>query len=218
MESISHIKWFLEVFGDNKMTSYNNLGSIQPYLRATSYAENLETRVKDEELIERPKLHYGVLLVDMQAHFLQYVTREKQEKMIPAQIDVLRFCAKYDLPVAIIEWQWGGETIPELGTNVKNIPRHYNISKNHPNGLTNQNLALLLNKWGVTSVCLMGAYASGCVRSTAEGALKNGFKIMTADQLIASFNGQGREAYKSWFSENGMFFPEYQHLLEVERR
>ena len=157
----------------------------------------------------------NIAVVNSLYNILQNIDEEDKKVIVSAQIDVLRFCIKRNMPVALLEYSGRGETIAELKKEIDNVLKHEYVEKKSNDGFCETNLNSLLHDLGIEKVCLMGINASYCVKETGEGALVNGFEIMTADPLIVDSSGGTFNGTKAWFTENGTYFSNHQQLLEA---
>lgn len=152
----------------------------------------------------------------MQEHFLDKAVAEERERMIRSQDMVLSTCASRDVPVLVLEYGGEGDTIAMLRARISQVPRHRYLQKWHSNGFYQTSAKLQLQIWGVERVLLMGISASHCVQATAEGARKDGFRTITAAQLIA--DGQQSQRYaksEAWYRRNGLWFNDYRECLPL---
>lgn len=165
------------------------------------------------------KQHLGVILVDMQAEFLEKIDSIEIRTQIAAQIDVLEACISSDIPLAVLEFKHYGQTDAALRPYIKATPRHAYFTKHYDDGFTNRKLEPKLRAWGVDSVCMMGVSAAFCVKKTAESALERGFRIVTARQLIASQTYRQEEFRKCipWFEANGTYSGDYRDIIQMIR-
>jgi nicotinamidase-related amidase len=166
--------------------------------------------------------NWAVLLIDMQPRFLQRLDEIKRENLIAHQMSVIRCCADYDIPVILVEYnitdtEYDIEdneepTVEILLKAAEAVPRREKITKKTADAFTYPYLLSHLRYWGVDGVVLMGVYASYCVRITAESALRKGFKIATAKELIADQDGK---VDLCWYRRNGLCFRNSQKLVEA---
>lgn len=160
------------------------------------------------------KSKYAVLLIDMQKGFLMDVNQSKREQQIRAQIEVLQYCSQKDIPVAVLEFEDWGDTIDELVPYISKVPRRCNLKKSYWDGFTNDELPKQLNKWNVKNLGIMGVFSSQCIKDTAEGAFKRGYRIATSNALIADSNPNYHKDTIHWFKENGQYYNNYKDLIK----
>jgi nicotinamidase-related amidase len=167
-----------------------------------------------EEKINTSK--FGVIIVDMQSCFLSQILQRERLNLLSAHEKLLQVCKKRDYPVVALEYLGGGRTIPELVHQIDQIPRHNFFLKTRDDGFfRNENLQLALEKWGLEYICISGIYADFCVLETARGAVRKGFKVITAKDLIASYRGiEGVDLAEKQFYYQKIASPEYNSLIE----
>lgn len=156
----------------------------------------------------------SMLLIDMQPSFLKRMDEMELDTLISSQVDVLRFCARYDVPVIVLEYDGEGRTIWGLEEEVKRVPRYQIVTKPKDDGFIDTHLDYILKEWQITNLCLMGVNASGCVRDTAESALDRNIEIITAEQLIADPYLWNENKSIDFFNQNGNFLTDYKKMLE----
>lgn len=121
----------------------------------------------------------------MQPYFLEALEPDEVERELPNLVQVVRYCAQQDIPIAILEQEHiPTETIDVLTREIEKVPRHKYITKPTSDGFYETQLSQQLNEWGATSIFLMGAHASRCVLDTAAGAWKRGIKTSTSNSVI----------------------------------
>ena len=157
---------------------------------------------------------YAVLLIDMQEYFLDTIDEKEKKEMISSQIEVLEYCAKKDIPAAILEFAYLGDTIDELVPYISKVPRRCNLKKTKKDGFTNPELLEQLNEWNVKNLSIMGILSSQCVKSTAESALKCGYSIATSNALIADHYLPYHKETIDWFKDKGKYYDDYKTLIK----
>lgn len=153
------------------------------------------------------------ILIDMQQKFVNCL-REGGHEILIRQLNVIRFCAKYDIPLVVLRFKGMGVTLPDLQKEIKKIPRTRDFVKINQSGFGNKGLLKQLKKWGANTLLLMGIYEDDCVKQTARDAIKNGFKIATSPQLIS---GPIDHEYDNllWYKEKGIFVQDYIELIKL---
>ena len=163
------------------------------------------------------------VVVDMQKFFLQNLTKENRERIVPNQIKVVDLCIKNKIPVIVLEYKGRGETIGVLKNRLKKVQNNVTIVKECNSGFRNTNLHNFLTEKKIKNLFIMGINASGCVQDTAIGALHRGYKIVTASTVIASASVRDRKLATSrkWFSKKGKYFesmePVFRYLTNNSR-
>ncbi len=153
----------------------------------------------------------GVILIDMQRDFVSY--SEETKRQLQAQERLLKYSARYDIPVVVLEYVGYGQTLDLLMRTLKKVPRRQFIGKADDDGFTNSKLVRTLRAWSICNLCLTGVNASACVKETAKGAISVGFSIETADDLIVDPSdwNQGKSAW--WFASEGKWHASHQDLI-----
>ncbi|MEO6536322.1 MAG: isochorismatase family protein [Candidatus Paceibacterota bacterium] len=151
----------------------------------------------------------AVVLIDMQHIFFQELSWETQQTLLAAQTKLIIECAKYDIPLAVIQYSGFGSTIFQLQQLIRNVPRSEYYAKTSMNGFSGGWLEGFLDKHRVSTVLFAGIFASQCVFETANATPKK-YHIGTSEVLIADhrFDQCMRET-REWFADHGSFYPDY---------
>jgi len=170
----------------------------------------------------------AVLLVDMQERFVCQLRKRDRNLIIPRQLEVIRLCAERDIPLVVLEYLvWLQEeyeyfqepTIPELFAEAQKVRRCKVVSKGRDDGFLETSLKATLESLGASHLLLMGVNAGGCVLATAGSAVKLGFRVITAGDLIANDRRPSKydkgDKSAPWYEKNGVFCQEYLSLLPV---
>lgn len=168
-----------------------------------------------------------VVVMDMQERFLLRV-KDEMEPLIESQLDVLDLCSRVDLPVIVMGYVLENgehEIIPDplekrLKTKIEKIPRTEYLHRYYAmDGETNDAfkygcLKGTLESFNPTYVCFMGIGASACIKQTAESTSNAGYKILTAEPLIADEKKDiALSKSAEWYKKNGLFFTDHQSLI-----
>lgn len=143
-----------------------------------------------------------VVLIDMQEDFIRNL-RVGVENLIKNQIKILRNCAMYDIPCAVLEYVGYGSTASVLAEELHSIRRCVTFPKQSNSGFLNFALDPKLKLWGSSRLLLMGINAEYCVRATAWDAIRNGYEIVTAPELISGRPQDDPNDCINWYRENG---------------
>lgn len=169
-----------------------------------------------------PQSDLGILLIDMQDDFLQEIDEDEKAREIPRMQEVLNYAGKRQVPIVVLEYRGHGETIEALKREIISLPTDIRyIVKNGDDGFYQTPLAEHLEQLGVKDLILMGVNATGCVKTTAYGALKNGFGIITSRDVIAQpsswVDDQKYEGAEGtvWFQKKGRLANDYRNLLRI---
>lgn len=154
----------------------------------------------------------AVVIVDMQESFVSRVWEDEKESVIGHQVMLIRACAERDIPVVILEYTGDGETIRVLMTEIEKVPTTRKVVKYSNCGFYLTNLNTILVELGVRILVFTGINASFCVASTANSALRLGYKIATSEDLIADGRSHALGKSREWYRRNGLFF-ESRHAL-----
>jgi len=157
------------------------------------------------------KKNTAVIIVDMQSFFLDNFTPKNRKLLIMNQIKTIKLCVKNKLPFFILEYRcrgiFRGELIQKLDKMIKNTQKEI-IIKESNSGFTNTNLDLILNNLKIKQILIMGINANGCVQDTAIGAIRRGYRVITASGIIASSSRKDLElSVKNlkWYKKNTTF-------------
>jgi nicotinamidase-related amidase len=157
------------------------------------------------------KKNTAVIIVDMQDFFLDNFTPKNRELLIMNQIKIIKLCVKNKLPFVILEYKcrgiFRGELIKKLDKMIKNTQKE-TIIKESNSGFTDTNLDSILNNLKIKQILLFGINANGCVQDTAIGAIRRGYRVITASGIIASSSRKDLElSVKNlkWYKKNTTF-------------
>jgi nicotinamidase-related amidase len=151
---------------------------------------------------------FAVLLIDMQDGFVMDLFPKERKRLVAKQKKIIKDCARLDIPLIVFEYFSYGDTLEELMLEVDNVPRHWLLSKKVDSGFYRTGLSHILRKLGADTLVLTGINASHCVATTAQSAVKKGYKIVTGENFIAdcscrSCQNMGKS--RAWFAVNGTF-------------
>lgn len=151
----------------------------------------------------------AVIVVDMQSKFVDALDPIDKGLLLGSQMEVLGTCAKKDIPLFILEHRCTrGGTIETLHEAIATVPRTKVIAKTHNDGFRDTTLQADLKKLGTKSLIFTGINASYCVMDTAFSALRLGYRMVTAENLIADATCHARlNKSRQWYKENGIHFP-----------
>jgi nicotinamidase-related amidase len=159
-------------------------------------------------------MHSAVLLIDMQPKYLQLLSYQQQRALEREQLHVLDYCTHRDVPVALIEYNASGTTLPRLLGAVRAVPRKGFYEKWQPDAFSVQGLERQLNEWDCNRVFLMGVFASQCIRTTALSAAQLGFTVGTQPSVIAEQPPEDLTDILDEFSQWHYCVQPYQKFLE----
>lgn len=215
-----------------KLLSYVSEGLATLVLAGTIFTStgcatvyNYKPLVTAQEVVKKRDIgNLAVLLIDMQEYFLEDICDEEKAREVPYQLEVLDYCKKENVPVLVLEYEGCGQTISILKEKVDSLEKKDYIKKKHDDGFIDTDLAEKLRKNDIEIVLLMGIYASACVLQTGQGAISEGFKIITSKDLIANPKPIPRYIYNpselsnesiDWYKANGTYVDNYKDLLDL---
>ena len=155
----------------------------------------------------------AVILIDMQKRFVCDLRREDKERIIPSQIEVIRFCAENAIPLVVLNFMGFGNVITELAVEIAKVPKRITLARDDNDGFVNPELEEYLFDNKIETVILMGINADFCVKATGHSAIQNGFKIATAESLIAGLPYHREDNNAPWYRKNGLFDSDHENLL-----
>lgn len=159
----------------------------------------------------------AVLLIDMQTDFVDALRVGAAETIIPQQERLIQTCVRFDIPLFSITYNGCGEIVAPIQACISNVPRCVTVAKANNNSFTNDKLKDALRDLCIAHVILAGINAGMCVMETAQAALKYGFTISTAGDLIAGKAYHRVDDYQRWYRSNGTYFTETKLLLGTLR-
>jgi nicotinamidase-related amidase len=170
----------------------------------------------------------AILIIDMQDKWLERIVPAKLESMIPAQVEMIRYCAREGLAVAVIEYHLKltmvGSTMPQLFNETMMLPKERFLYSDKEradgfHGEQGERLAQSLRNLGIARLCLMGVAGIGCVKDTGQGAIDHGFSIISAEQLVADPRPDGMQKFKEWMeSGKGLYYPDFRDIMKDRTR
>jgi len=143
-----------------------------------------------------------VILIDMQQLFVKKIKKKNRKRIIENQVFIIRWCVRENIPIVVLEYKGWGKTIDVLTEELKKVRDIRIVSKSYENGFYNTELAYILNEKNVKNLFLMGINASACVRRTANGAIKEGFNIITSNDVIDGRHNDNNSI--PWYREKGI--------------
>jgi nicotinamidase-related amidase len=150
---------------------------------------------------------FALIIIDMQAYFIDDMPNEKKLRFLQNQIEVIRYCIARSYPIIVLEYAGCGNTVKELRQELKNCSRVTIIKKSDDDGFYNTNLSEKLTEFDTKTILLMGVNAGACVLRTAHSGLKNGFAIATSEKVITNVSDDvDYDKDISWFSKNSIYY------------
>ncbi len=163
-------------------------------------------------------LKLGVVVVDMQPKYLGDINVVARECLISGIEDLIRSCKRRGLPVAVVEYADSGKTIIKVRRSVTTLPRNQRkvITKWHCSAFNGTKLGAFLRSQGVGTIIVAGVHASYCVRETVDDAIKAGYRVITAPDLIADNPTLSTRAMWKWYGQNTTFYAHSAELIGIE--
>lgn len=157
----------------------------------------------------------AVLLIDMQPTFVGQLRRGAAERIIPHQLRTIRRCAEKDIPLVIVEYRQiePESTLELLREAAADVPRRVTVVKDWDNAFADTDLATRLERWGTSTVFLMGINATACVRATANGARNRKIGVATSPNVIAGRHAHPEDDDIGWFARAGSVVDSIDDLL-----
>jgi len=162
----------------------------------------------------------AVLVIDMQRDYFTGERPRNVEHMIQAQQEVLHLCSDSHIPVAVVEKERYGRTIPELKEIIDDLSTTHTFIKHGRDSFGNPFLGRWLAERRTKKLFLMGVYAGGCVYKTAVSALTHQpcFSIATSmdvitDRLLPDINILFEDELHTFYRTYGVFKPTYREAL-----
>ena len=164
---------------------------LSVFLSFDSQANWKSTASYVEKLLSDGK-KVAILLIDMQEGFSQDFMPEEQERVLSEQVKLLNYCSEMEgVHVVNVNWPNRGETIADLHFQVKKYTYEQLFFKTTGDAFKQVSatpadtvgtviegkLGAELREQGIKDVIPIGCFDSYCVKSTAEGALKEGFNV-----------------------------------------
>lgn len=160
--------------------------------------------------MDEPK---AILALDLQRDFLEPkgrlpVAQHQVDELIRTANAVIEDAARRGTPViyvlndfprrafvANVFRRWAalsGSRGAELDPRVR-VEGDLRAQKHAANAFTNPELDGLLRKLGVKHVVILGVFAPACVRATARGALRNGYRVTVVRDAVAAGSDRSRD-------------------------
>jgi len=137
---------------------------------------------------EKEKTHKSntaVVVVDMQAGFVDSLEPSVYDDLLSAQNKTLEYCRSQGYPIYLVEFAGNGPTISDIRYEFDQFKYGKCIYVKGQNNGMGQALYNQLKSTGVENIIFTGLNRSICVLSTILGAKNAGFNVMTAGDLTA---------------------------------
>jgi len=150
-------------------------------------------------------LRPGIVIVDMQEHYLKHIKPEQVKRLVENQSRVLKLAAQNNLDVAVLEGVDHPATIEPLQRLISQIEGAYYYAKPGMDGFENPRFEKRVKSWDKRNLFFMGVYASWCLSVTAYGGTELGYIPITSECVIGDINRNNIRSARSWFRENGLY-------------
>ncbi len=173
-----------------------------------SYPSNLEETLYT--------LRPALVLVDMLPGFLSDFTPKTVNLLVENQIRVMTYASRLNLPLAVLEFEGYGKTIPTLEGAARRLLNVKYFSKDCNNGFTSNQFKTQIETWNPSSLFFMGVNANCCVLDTAKAGHDFGYTPLTSECVIAESGASecvidesnglpGLYRARDWFKKNGIY-------------
>lgn len=142
----------------------------------------------------------AVVIVDMEPRF--FTRPAFADPMIERQIELLKWAKERGYPVLVFEYQGYDPTFPALMEVIETFEQTATVSKSEDGGFhrrlrRSEDPAKILKSWGVKRLILCGINGPYCMRDTAIGALRKGFDVYAAADLMGDFADSNETLYST---------------------
>ncbi|MBI2102941.1 isochorismatase family protein [Candidatus Woesearchaeota archaeon] len=127
----------------------------------------------------------AVLVIDMQIPYLKHLDPTVRLALVGNQWQVINYYNQRGVPILGVETKHHGRTIPILRRGLTGEA----VQKSSRDGLLNTDLEERLDGFHSRDLIVMGIYRSECVAATIERAYQFGYKVSTANSVIADYPG-----------------------------
>lgn len=164
---------------------------------------------------------FATVLIDMQQGFYERggtTNSEGLKNLVFNQQRLLKWSVQNNIPVLVFEYVGFGKTDPKLMKILTNH-KYKVIQKNTDGGfysISKDETLATLKKWNVDALIVAGINGPYCVKSTIEGALENGYDVMTTAWVIGNINyNPPTFPNGSWYFKNAKFtvFPTLESII-----
>jgi nicotinamidase-related amidase len=155
----------------------------------------------------------AVILIDMQDNFVYGLRKGELERITPNQLLILKKCNLMNIPIFVLEFANKGETIEVLLTEIKKSKNYTFITKYSDSGFSSTQLHEKLKALNIKRIFLMGINATYCVMDTARDAIKEGYEIITSNDVISGAGHHDPNNGVSWYRENGVYVDKIHEVI-----
>ncbi len=141
-----------------------------------------------------PNSGLAIVIIDMQSGFYErgHTTNTPGlRSLVEQQMELLKWGVENDVPVLFFEYRNYGASDPRLTALLKNHP-HASVIKATDGGFDGEEskgaAISQLKEWNVDTLIVSGINGNACVVSTARGAVREGFDVMTSADIVGNIN------------------------------
>lgn len=162
----------------------------------------------------------AVLIIDMQKYFLQQLPNKVKNELLAHQMHILAFCKKNKIPVIFAKLENDTVSIGAIDTVLMNATKDLVctvVNKRNNSAFTNTDLDTKLKQNKVSRLLVMGLNANACIQDTVIAALKRGYKVLAAEEIMASTSRGDlllSRRNKEWYIKNTQFFNDVTSLIQ----
>lgn len=173
-----------------------------------------------------PTQGLAVVIVDMQPDFWTTIGEEEPKllsELVAHNVWLLEWAVKEHVPVLIFEFNDKGPADARLMKVLKAHP-YKTIIKYTNNGFlhesTHLNSRTILQNWGFNRLLVAGINSPYCIRETVQGALEEGFSVVTSADIVGDFS-YPPYIYpdNSWFPDDKNFsaLPGLEYIIDMPK-
>lgn len=170
--------------------------------------------------------NFGVIIVDMQDHFLKERGRstdipEPLQRMIDRQVEVLRVAREEEHPVFVLRYALAGEVTVQIREVLEGYAKVHPVTKKYNDGFYKTDLGRKVQQECVRKAVVMGVNAPYCVWDTGVSGSMQGIEILSSGQLMADADRPHENLPSNLirqYGEIGRYFDDYKQLIEVLRQ
>lgn len=173
------------------------------------------------EMQTSDKRNLGVVVIDMQDEFLEGVAKQRLDNLIREQKRVMNYAQEKGYSIILVSLNEGGKVNSGLTQGLERYDGISSISKESTSAFNGTNLDFVLKQNRVNHLFLAGISACACVSDTAIDAKDKGYRVSTAQDVIADAGNLSDERMpqlmaisKRYFNKNCEFYESAQSFLE----
>lgn len=164
----------------------------------------------------------ALLLIDMQSPFMYQVEKDTLDIILSNQKELISICRQKRIPVILIEYYAYGETCKDLRDHAKGCITK-TFEKKQDSAFSSREFTSYLKLGGIKNILISGLFGNACVYATSLSATKNGYAVITAEDLIAMNShlyqeqrASGSSQVVCWYKWNTKFLNSFKELARFE--